>query len=50
MEVFYISDLLELPKLEENSCCVGVFDGIHNGHRELIKRIREFKTKFRVFF
>ena len=45
MEVFYIENLSNLPTLDNNSCCIGVFDGLHNGHRELIKCLKNFNKK-----
>ena len=46
MEVFYINNLNNLPDLEKNSCAIGNFDGLHQGHRELIKqaKIDDLKT------
>lgn len=36
MEVFYINNLANLPDLDSNSCAIGNFDGLHQGHRQLI--------------
>lgn len=40
MEIFYINNLNELPDLENNSCAIGNFDGLHLGHRELIGKAK----------
>ena len=37
MEIFYLNDTKELPKLEPSSCVIGNFDGLHLGHQALIK-------------
>ena len=46
MEVFYINNLNDLPELEKNSCAIGNFDGLHQGHRELINqaKVDDLKT------
>ena len=37
MEIFHISDINDLPKLDPSSCVIGNFDGLHLGHQMLIK-------------
>ena len=36
MEIFHISDINDLPKLDPSSCVIGNFDGLHLGHQMLI--------------
>ena len=40
MEVYYINNLNDLPELDKNSCAIGNFDGLHQGHRELIRQAK----------
>ena len=46
MEVYYINNLNDLPELEKNSCAIGNFDGLHQGHRDLVNKakIDDLKT------
>ena len=45
MEVFYIEDLSNLPKTNNNTCVIGTFDGLHIGHQQLIKKAQNFGLK-----
>ena len=45
MEIFYIDNLSLLPKLEQNTCIIGTFDGVHIGHQELITKAKDFGLK-----
>ena len=35
----------EFPKLANCAVTMGKFDGIHRGHRKLVEKIRERKTR-----
>ena len=45
MEVFYINDINKLPILEDNTCIIGTFDGVHIGHQSLINKSKDFGLK-----
>ena len=45
MEVFYINDINKLPNLEDNTCIIGTFDGVHIGHQSLINKSKDFGLK-----
>ena len=47
MQTFYINNLNNLPDLEQNSCAIGNFDGLHVGHRDLIEKAKNlYETNF----
>ena len=45
MQTFYINNLNNLPDLEQNSCAIGNFDGLHVGHRDLIEKAKSNNIK-----
>ena len=45
MKLYRITDISNLPKLENNTCVVGTFDGLHIGHQGLIKQAHSYGLK-----
>jgi riboflavin kinase/FMN adenylyltransferase len=45
VKLYRITDLFDLPKLENNTCVIGTFDGLHIGHQELIKKANGYGLK-----
>ena len=45
MKLYRITDISNLPKLENNTCVIGTFDGLHIGHVSLIDEGLKSKYK-----
>ena len=45
MKLYRITDISNLPKLENNTCVIGTFDGLHIGHQGLIKQAHSYGLK-----